>query len=388
MKAALIVYLKQFSSSLTIKGGNSRPLQSIFHGSTPFQNLSTPTTALNLHPQQSKDYLCLPVSPTERLPALVTPPIIMPESLFAILEDAHKQYFQSLVPRLKKPALNAICENHEEYEDAQEETRWNAMTSASETYRPARKTFFEDPSIMSAHRDRQSMHAARFYVYRHGGRGKAGGIDFAHMWASVSPTLTKKDFPKMESQCVELEVKTNDAAREAILHFVAHSIVRTGGLARWRQHSRPQDRYKVFEAGYDELPEYCDIQVLGELGKSVCIRNIHAVDTKPETMDKTDARHAYRRFNKVRFLINCEAAYFWLLERKSPNKGDLFIARIVWMTTPQHPQIKAIDGLSDNLQDVPGRPFGIHGERDRQRVPVLHSAKIMKHLGGQGFPSA
>lgn len=288
------------------------------------------------------------------------------DAFWTEMHASREGMIESLRHRLEAPVLNAMCTTHSKFDDEIGE-QWHARTTNMAKYRPSFETFFKDMSRSGAHADRESLHALRFYIYRYGGSER--GIDFSHMWAKLPPVFNKQRFPKMEAQCIELESKVSEQGRQVVMHYVKRSIQRTGGLKLWREVSRFQDRRDCFEAGYDELPEFCDKRVLGELGKSVSIENIHALDTNPATMDKSDKRHAYREFNRTRFLINCEAACQWLFEN-SDAIPCLWATRQVWRTAPRNERILAVEGLPDSLQDIPGRPFGIDGERDRSPVSM------------------
>jgi hypothetical protein len=82
-------------------------------------------------------------------------------------------------------------------------------------------------------------------------------------------------------------------------------------------------------------------------------------------------RHADREFNKMRFLVNCEAAYKNLLDGPDGTPCSWIIHQ-VWGRTAKMPGVADIEGLPPDLSFIPGRPFWQEEQYDRRPVPTVN----------------
>ncbi|SMY22727.1 unnamed protein product [Zymoseptoria tritici ST99CH_1A5] len=282
---------------------------------------------------------------------------------FAQADAAVAHAISGYGPRLQLPALNAICGSKEEYDDAK--GKQYAATKPPKDYKPARETFFDDLDQRSAHINRDVIMAARLSIYRF------GAISVEDVWDKIAHCFPKQTLRKHWQRCAAVEQNASLESRRAFHLFVLRTIHRTSGLGFWMAQSRFHDRYDTFEACYDELPLYCDTKTLVEEGKTVSLENIHAVDTNPATMDKTDVRHSYKLLNKTRFLMNCEAAYNSLLRGLGDN-ATLWPARWAWQGSARTAQVQAIEALTHDLQDVPSTYFWLDYEPPRRPVAPIN----------------
>lgn len=171
------------------------------------------------------------------------------EAFFAVHENAQQNLIRQYRPRLQLPALNAICATKGEYEAAIGE-KWNLQTR-KRAYRPASETLFDDLGTPGAHMDRESTTVVqsvfRFVVYRH------GALTEDDMYDCVKEYFTEQAFRHEKHRCATVERISSLKCRNTVFRFVARTVRRTGGLRLWRQRSRFQDRYKIFEAQYAEV---------------------------------------------------------------------------------------------------------------------------------------